>query len=83
MAYHKNKRLTPCFHCYSFLITNASTKQAFHTSPPAKLAKVTLIGRLGATPQVAKDKQGRDILIYSVATNEKVAPKEDGSEFHG
>jgi single-stranded DNA-binding protein len=44
------------------------------------MAKLTLIGRLGAQPQIQKDKQGRDILIYSVAVNDRAPPaKEDGS----
>lgn len=44
---------------------------------------MNLIGRLGAEPQVAKDKQGRDILIYSVATSERAPPAADGGEFAG
>jgi len=45
------------------------------------MARITLVGRLGATPVIQKDKQGRDILIYSVATTDRAAaPAADGSE---
>lgn len=57
-----------------------SCKQAFSTTRQSQLAKMTLIGRLGAQPQTAQDKQGRDIMIYSVATNDRAAPNADGSE---
>lgn len=43
---------------------------------------MSLIGRLGAQPQTATDKQGREILIYSVATTDRAGPAgADGSEF--
>ncbi|CAD6582778.1 MAG: ssDNA-binding protein, mitochondrial [Cyphobasidiales sp. Tagirdzhanova-0007] len=52
----------------------APSRRSFATSCSASLARMTLIGRLGASPQPTKDKQGRDILIYSVATNDRTVP---------
>ena len=42
---------------------------------------MTLIGRLGATPEAIKDKQGRDLLVYSVATLDRAQVNSDGCEF--
>ena len=46
--------------------------QAFSTSRPSSLARLSIIGRLGQVPTVAKDKQGRDVIIYSVGTSDKI-----------
>jgi hypothetical protein len=54
--------------------------QTFSTSSTARLAKLNLIGRLGATPTVAKDKAGKDILIYSVATTDRITGGSAGSD---
>lgn len=58
-------------------------RQGFSTSAikRADVAKMTLIGRLGATPEAIKDKQGRDLLVYSVATLDRAQVNSDGCEF--
>lgn len=44
------------------------------------MARMTLIGRIGAEPVMRQTKSGKDFLIYKVATsNFKSAPKEGGA----
>ena len=62
------------------LMSLRRTTQTFSTSSTARLAKLNLIGRLGATPTVAKDKAGKDILIYSVATTDRITGGSAGSD---
>lgn len=62
------------------LSASSSSIRTFSTSSSARLAKLNLIGRLGATPTVAKDKAGKDILIYSVATTDRITGASAGSD---
>ncbi|KAK9897989.1 hypothetical protein P389DRAFT_210351 [Cystobasidium minutum MCA 4210] len=64
----------------SMLKQPGASMRTFSTSlRSSDIARVTLVGRLGASPIVQKDKQGRDILIYSVATSDRAPPSTDGS----
>jgi single-stranded DNA-binding protein len=43
------------------------------------MARMTLIGRLGAAPEKKLTKSGKEFLLYKVATTDPyVAPKEGG-----
>jgi len=41
--------------------------RAFSTTPTRPLAKIILVGRLGATPEVLTTASGKEIVKYSVA----------------
>ncbi|SCZ89617.1 BZ3500_MvSof-1268-A1-R1_Chr9g10489 [Microbotryum saponariae] len=43
------------------------------------LARVTLIGRLGGAPEKRQTKNGKDFLIYKVATNDPMLPAPEGA----
>jgi hypothetical protein len=58
----------------SFLLRRSltSSARAFSTSAPrtaGSFAKITLIGRLAATPELQATSTGREILRYAIATN--------------
>lgn len=53
--------------------------QAFSTSrPSADYAKLSLIGRIGAEPVLKTNKNGKDFLIYKVATSDPYIPAKEG-----
>lgn len=54
--------------------------QAFSSSAAASdVSRLTLVGRLGTTPEVRQTKNGKDFLIYKVATRDPYrAPVEGG-----
>lgn len=58
--------------------------QAFSTSRPAArdLAKLTLIGRLGAQPEMRQTKNGKNFLVYVVGTENPVARPKEGGQSH-
>lgn len=43
------------------------------------MARMTLIGRLGAAPERRQTKNGKDFLIYKVATTDPLPPPREGS----
>ncbi|SGY13933.1 BQ5605_C010g06005 [Microbotryum silenes-dioicae] len=43
------------------------------------LARVTLIGRLGAAPERRQTKNGKDFLMYKVATRDAMLPAQEGA----
>ncbi|KAK7728063.1 ssDNA-binding protein, mitochondrial [Botryosphaeria dothidea] len=47
----------------------AAGRRAFSTTPRAQLAKMTIIGRLGAEPELYSSNGGREIVRYVLATN--------------
>ncbi|GAA5866931.1 hypothetical protein JCM1840_005909 [Sporobolomyces johnsonii] len=55
--------------------------RAFSTSRPAArdLAKMTLIGRVGAV-QTGESKSGKPYLMYKVATTDRAFPPKEGEE---
>ncbi|KAM0753037.1 hypothetical protein T439DRAFT_188352 [Meredithblackwellia eburnea MCA 4105] len=55
--------------------------RAFSTSrPAADIAKMTLIGRIGGEPQIKVNKNGKEFLMYKVATTDPFQPPKDGVE---
>jgi hypothetical protein len=46
-----------------------SATRAFSTSSPHSLARMQIIGRLGAIPEVTSSSTGRDIIRYTVASD--------------
>lgn len=44
--------------------------RAFSASAPRDIAKITLVGNLAATPEVRATSTGREIVEYSVASND-------------
>ena len=54
--------------------------QAFSTSRIAArdIAKMTLIGRIGANPELRDGKNGQQYLTYKVATTDKGRPPKEG-----
>ncbi|KAK4057155.1 ssDNA-binding protein, mitochondrial [Microbotryomycetes sp. JL221] len=44
------------------------------------MARMTLIGRLGGQPERRKTKNGKDFLIYKVATNDPMLPPKEGEQ---
>ncbi|GAA5826553.1 hypothetical protein JCM11251_002425 [Rhodosporidiobolus azoricus] len=56
--------------------------RAFSTTRPAArdLAKMTLIGRIGGV-ETKTTKNGKDFLIYKVATTDKGRPQAEGEEY--
>jgi len=43
------------------------------------IAKQTLVGRLGAVPKLGQTSSGNPYLRFSIATNDRVGAKEDGT----
>lgn len=56
--------------------------QTFSTSPVASrdMARMTLIGRLGGQPEKRTTKNGKDFLLYKVATSDPYLPPKEGEE---
>lgn len=55
--------------------------QAFSTSrPSADYAKLSLIGRIGAEPVLKQNKNGKDFLVYKVATSDPYIPAKEGGQ---
>ncbi|KAK4051440.1 ssDNA-binding protein, mitochondrial [Microbotryomycetes sp. JL201] len=44
------------------------------------MARMTLIGRLGAQPERRQTKNGKDFLIYKVATSDPLLPAKEGEK---
>ncbi|KAL8293652.1 hypothetical protein RQP46_000353 [Phenoliferia psychrophenolica] len=54
--------------------------RAFSTSrASADYAKMSLIGRIGATPEVKTNKNGKEFLVYTVATSDPYIPAKEGA----
>ncbi|EKG15841.1 Inorganic polyphosphate/ATP-NAD kinase predicted [Macrophomina phaseolina MS6] len=47
----------------------AAGRRAFSTTPRAQLAKMTIIGRLGAEPELVNTSTGKEMVRYVLATN--------------
>lgn len=43
--------------------------RAFSSTPSSALARITIIGRLGAEPELSPTSTGRDVIKYSVGTS--------------
>lgn len=72
-------KLTDVTCCLSF------HPQSFSSSPSFSrdMARMTLIGRLGAAPERRQTRNGKDFVIYKVATTDPyIAPKEGGQFSH-
>ncbi|GAA6032629.1 hypothetical protein JCM8097_004851 [Rhodosporidiobolus ruineniae] len=56
--------------------------RAFSTTRPAArdIAKMTLVGRIGGVEQ-RQSKNGRDYLMYKVATTDRAQPPKEGEEY--
>ncbi|MCJ1249321.1 ssDNA-binding protein, mitochondrial [Trapelia coarctata] len=63
-------RPTPLFRSF-----RASTARAFSTTPSSQVAKITLVGRLAAEPELTSTSTGQDMVRYSLATS--YGPKEN------
>jgi len=67
----------------SFLTRQMSSKvptissRAFSTSRASQLARLTLVGRLGADPELAETSKGLQLVRYSIGTS--YGPKESRS----
>lgn len=65
----------------SFLTRQMSSKvptissRAFSTSRASQLARLTLVGRLGADPELAETPKGTQLVRYSIGTS--YGPKEN------
>ncbi|KAM0789181.1 hypothetical protein ACM66B_000028 [Microbotryomycetes sp. NB124-2] len=44
------------------------------------MARMTLIGRLGSQPERRQTKNGKDFLIYKVATSDPLLPAKEGEK---
>ncbi|CCU98203.1 unnamed protein product [Malassezia sympodialis ATCC 42132] len=54
--------------------------RSFSSTPSAALSRVTLIGRLVASPEVRESRNGKEYLRYVIATNDMPGPpNEDGT----
>lgn len=68
-----------CFTTSSHSLVRAT--QAFSTSrSAADVARMTLVGRIGADPVVRQTKNGKDFLTYRVATSDPYIKPAEGSE---
>ena len=45
------------------------SSRAFSTTRPSQLARLTLVGRLGADPELAETNNGKKIIKYVVGTS--------------
>ncbi|KAK4704735.1 single-strand DNA-binding protein, partial [Phenoliferia sp. Uapishka_3] len=53
--------------------------RAFSTSrTTADYAKISLIGRIGSDPVIKTNKNGKEFLVYKVATSDPYVPAKDG-----
>lgn len=59
----------------------SSTTRYFSASAARPLAKITLIGNLGATPELKATASGREVIEYSVASNSGSAANRTTSWF--
>ncbi|GAA5971050.1 hypothetical protein JCM11641_004125 [Rhodosporidiobolus odoratus] len=59
-----------------------SSVRAFSTTRPAArdMAKMTLIGRIGAI-EVKQTKAGKDFLLYKIATTDRAKPPAEGEPY--
>ncbi|KAI9852063.1 MAG: ssDNA-binding protein, mitochondrial [Vezdaea acicularis] len=46
-----------------------ATRRAFSTSPSSQLARINLIGRLGAEPEIQSTSTGTDVIKYPLAVD--------------
>jgi hypothetical protein len=58
-----------------FRSVRTSSARAFSTTPAARVAKITIVGRLAAEPELTSTSTGQDMVRYSVATS--YGPKEN------
>jgi len=59
----------------------STTSRTFSTSPRASLARMQLIGRLAAQPELTPTSTGRDIVRYAVGTTHRTSRGEETSWF--
>jgi hypothetical protein len=62
-------------------LLSSTTRRAFSTTRPACLARMQLIGRLAATPELQPTSTGRDIIRYAVGTTHKTRNGDETSWF--
>ena len=60
-------------------LSRVLARRAFSTTPRPQLAKMTIVGRLGAEPEVVGTQSGQDLVRYSVGTNQGVGDKQTTS----
>lgn len=58
-----------------FRSLRAANARAFSTTPSPRVAKITIVGRLAAEPELTSTSTGQDMVRYSVATS--YGPKEN------
>jgi len=59
----------------------ATTTRTFSTTRPVSLARMQLIGRLAATPELQPTSTGRDIVRYAIGTTHRTSRGEETSWF--
>lgn len=57
------------------------TFRTFSTTRPSSLARMQLIGRLAATPELTPTSTGRDIIRYAIGTTHRSSRGEETSWF--
>lgn len=53
----------------SATISPAISRRAFSVSSPSRLARITLVGRLGTDPEVVESAKGSQVIKYVIGTN--------------
>jgi len=56
-----------------------TSSRLFSTTPASRLAKITVVGRLAATPEVITTSSGQEIIRYAVGTNHGRGEKQSTS----
>lgn len=52
-------------------LAHLTSRRTFSTTPRASLARMQLIGRLAATPELTPTSTGRDIVRYAIGTTHR------------
>lgn len=78
---HAHNLLITMFSTRAFLRPSVSVIRSFSTSAARAMAKVTIIGRLGADPEMVTSSGGREYMKYTVASYHKSGGEEKISWF--